>query len=71
MDAMSLKQDMKALIEFGIERGWKVLRTKGGHYKWMHENGAMFYSAGTPSDHRAIQNTRARIRRGEAGRKMA
>lgn len=68
---MSLKQDMQDLIAEAKRQGWRVIMTNNGHYKWLHENGAMFFSAGTPSDYRAIMNTRARIRRGEAGRRMA
>lgn len=44
--------------------GWDVSRTRSGHKRAIHPNAAsvLFYG-GTPSDRRAIKNTRAQARR--------
>ncbi|GAN86359.1 hypothetical protein Gain_0027_034 [Komagataeibacter intermedius TF2] len=44
-------------------RGWSVSVTRGGHLKWTHSNGAIYFSAGTPGDRRAVKNARAAMRR--------
>ena len=46
------------------EAGWLVKPTKSGHFMLSHPDGAFMISwAGTPSDHRAVLNTEARMRR--------
>ncbi len=46
------------------EPGWKFVgQTRGGHLKFRHENGAIVYTSGTPSDRRSILNLRADMRR--------
>lgn len=44
-------------------RGWSVSVSRGGHLKWTHSNGAIYFSAGTPGDRRADKNARAAMRR--------
>lgn len=44
-------------------RGWSVSVSRGGHLKWKHDNGAVYFSAATPGDWRADQNARSAMRR--------
>lgn len=44
--------------------GWTIRRTGGGHLRWTGPNGeGPVFTASTPSDHRAIQNIKATLRR--------
>lgn len=54
---MSKQKDLKQILTDATERGWYAVKT----------NGAFFFSASTPSDHRAIKNIESRIRRIEQG----
>ncbi|GBR27010.1 hypothetical protein AA11826_0006 [Komagataeibacter oboediens DSM 11826] len=44
-------------------RGWSVSVSRGGHLRWGHTSGAIYFSAGTPGDCRAHRNARAAMRR--------
>lgn len=44
-------------------RGWTVSHSRGGHLRWRHRSGALAFTAGTPSDVRAVRNAKAVMRR--------
>ena len=44
-------------------RGWKVKKTRGGHFKLTSPGGAVVFAAHSASDWRAIKNTKARLER--------
>lgn len=46
--------------------GWSIEETKRSHIQLKGPNGALIHTGGTPSDHRAVRNLRAQIRRAEA-----
>jgi hypothetical protein len=61
---MASKKDLAVLIKIAIEAGWRVERTKSGHYKWLSPNSIdFFYSSSTPSDNRALENLKQDLRR--------
>lgn len=66
---MSLRKDMMALVDDCLKKGWRVTQTAKGHYKFLAPSGGgVFFCAGTPSDYRAIANTKARIKQAEQRR---
>jgi hypothetical protein len=60
-----MKRAIAELIACAKSYGWIVKRTAGGHLRMTHPNGALIYSASTPSDWRATRNAVARLRRAE------
>lgn len=60
-----MKRDLAKLVETARNRGWSVTRSPGGHLRLTHPNGALVYTASTPSDGRAIRNIGADIARAE------
>ncbi|TXH52577.1 MAG: hypothetical protein E6Q97_15650 [Desulfurellales bacterium] len=62
MSASGLRKQLFQMIE--AEPGWKFIGpTKSGHLKFQHENGAIAYTSGSPSDRRSILNLRSDMRR--------
>lgn len=56
--------DWEQLKKLAERQGWQVERTKRGHYKWFApDNHTIIVSGSTISDHRAIKNQKARMRR--------
>ena len=60
---MASKQDMKALREALAKQGFVIEHARNGHYKVTSPTGAKMQMAATPSDHRGLLNTIARLRR--------
>lgn len=60
---MSRIKEVKQLIDQAECQGWNVVPTKKGHYKWLSPLGAFFFSASTPSDHRALLNIKRDLKR--------
>ena len=60
---MSRFSDVKQLINQAECQGWVVEPTKKGHYKWLSPLGSFFFSASTPSDHRALLNIKRDLKR--------
>ena len=56
---------LRALIEFALGEGWKVVRTRGGHLLFTKPDCAPIYTSSTASDHRASRNARAQLRRAD------
>lgn len=61
--SLNLPRDWQSLVEAAQGAGWSVAKTRGNHVKWVSPTGAVVFSASTPSDHRAIYNIRAQLRR--------
>ena len=62
MSASGLRKQLFQMVE--DEPGWSYAgHTKAGHLKFQHENGAIAYASGSPSDRRSILNLRADLRR--------
>ena len=59
------RERLRALIEFALGEGWRVVRTSGGHLKFTKPGSASIYTSSTASDHRAALNARAQIHRAE------
>lgn len=55
-------KDFRALAREAIAQGWEVLAS-GRHLKWVSPDGKPIFSARTPSDHRAVRNHLALMRR--------
>ena len=60
---MASRRDIEQLIKEAVCQGWEVTPTKKSHYKWLSPLGAFFFSASTPSDHRAINNIKRDLKR--------
>ena len=56
---------LRALIDFALGEGWRVVRTPGGHLKFTKPGCASIYTSSTASDHRAGLNARAQLRRAD------
>lgn len=56
---------LRALIDFALGEGWRVVRTPGGHLKFSKPGCAPIYTSSTASDHRAGLNARAQLRRAD------
>lgn len=59
---MGTSKELSVLIKQAREQGWKVASTNGGHYKWLSPLGGFFFTAATPSDHRALKNIKRDLR---------
>lgn len=59
---MSSNKDFQKLIKEAENQGWEVSRTGGGHLRWMSPEGKVVFSAFSPSDKRALQNTKKELR---------
>src|SRR3546814_1787229 len=57
------RERLRALIEFALGEGWRVVRTSGGHLKFTKPGCASIYTSSTASDHRADRTHRAQLRR--------
>lgn len=57
--------DLNKVIEAAKRQGWRVDRTKKQHWRFLSpdRNQPPIIFSGTPSDHRAIKNLVARLRR--------
>ena len=67
--ARNLHRDFRGLAELAQEQGWTLFKTNGNHIKWQPPKGHFVVSATTPSDWRALQNTKSNLRK--AGLKMS
>lgn len=61
-----MRREIKDLIRAAEARGWASERTNGGHVK-LSLRKHIYFIAATPSDHRAIKNAAAALRRMERG----
>lgn len=60
----SAKKDFKKVLDQATKQGWRVEQTKGGHWRLYAPDGEhIVHAASTPSDHRALANTIAQMRR--------
>ena len=53
----------RTLARAAREARWKITRHGSGHLRWQSPAGVVVTTAATPSDHRAVLNDRARLRR--------
>lgn len=64
MLSMSKKREVKELVRELEDKGWRVIIAQNNHHKAFHPDGEhMIVFANTPSDHRAIKNIRAMVKR--------
>jgi len=56
---------LRALIEFALGEGWKVVRTRGGPLLLTKQGCAPLYTSSTAIDQRAEGNARAQLRRAD------
>src|SRR3546814_4802505 len=59
------RERLRALIEFALSEGWRVVRTSGGHLKFTKPGCASTYTSSTASDHPAARSARAQPRRAD------
>ena len=60
-------RDLRRIVRDAEARGWTCDLTRKGHLKLRHPSGAIVIAAWSPSDHRALKNLEARLRRVERG----
>lgn len=59
-----MQKELRQLLREARRQGWRVERTKKGHYKlWPPDGGPPEILPGTPSDWRSLKNAIARLRR--------
>ena len=54
-------KELREVLKAAEERGWEHHKTNGGHIRLLHPDGGLVFCSETPSDHRALANTKARI----------
>jgi predicted RNA binding protein YcfA (HicA-like mRNA interferase family) len=63
-----MRHDLRQLLRAAEARGWRVeLTRRGGHVRLTHPDGTIVVTGSTPSDHRALANLKAQMRRAERG----
>jgi predicted RNA binding protein YcfA (HicA-like mRNA interferase family) len=61
---VSFQQEMKEIIKEAVAAGWTVAHTRSSHLMLTHPSvGKPQFLSGTPSDWRAIANSRAQLAR--------
>jgi hypothetical protein len=50
------RKRLKPLIDLAVREGWEVVRTPGGHLKFIKQGFPTIYTGVTASDHRAGRN---------------
>lgn len=58
-----MKKDLKEIVKVARKQGWEVTHTRNQHLRFRSPDGALVFSPSTPSDHRAIKNKIADLRR--------
>ncbi|MGB0817833.1 MAG: hypothetical protein ACPGQQ_02915 [Candidatus Puniceispirillaceae bacterium] len=64
------RKDVKKLVKDLRKRGWTVTQGRG-HYKAEHPKGGFIFMSLTPSDHHAVANMQADVRRLERQHRKA
>ena len=59
------RKRLKPLISFALREGWEVVRTPGGHLKFIKHGLPPICTSVTASDRRASQNAIAQTRRAD------
>lgn len=54
---------MRTLRKRALAQGWRIEPTRNGHERWLSPSGGTAVISGTPSDHRALLNARADLKR--------
>lgn len=58
-----MTREVRELAAAAERRGWRVIRLRSGHVQFCPPTGPLIVASGTASDHRAIRNLRAHLRR--------
>lgn len=61
-----MSSDLRILVRRLRRQGWTAEITKGGHRRFTSPEGEVVFGPFSPSDHRAIRNMVARLRRAGA-----
>ena len=56
-------KEIRVLARTAIAQGWRVMPTRGGHWRWLAPTGEQIISSASASDHRAVANLLSRLRR--------
>lgn len=59
------RKQFTPLISYAEDNGWGVERTNGGHLRFSKENRKPVFTSFTPSDHNAIPNALADLKRAD------
>lgn len=60
----SAKKELKEIVKAAEKQGWRVKTLKSGHLMFFAPDGVnKTTTGGTPSDHRAVNNLLAELRR--------
>ena len=59
------RERLRALIEFALGEGWRVVRTSGGPLKVTKTGGAPNHTSSTASDNRADRDSSDQLRRAD------
>jgi predicted RNA binding protein YcfA (HicA-like mRNA interferase family) len=58
------RKDIEQVVRAAWRQGWRVEKTKGGHWKLYSPNGLdIVIASGTPRSHRSVEETIAELRR--------
>ncbi len=60
---MSARKDIEAVIDAARRQGWRVEKTRGGHWRLYSPDGrGIVHASGTPGSARAVQKTVSKLR---------
>jgi len=61
---MGSEKDFKKVVKAAEEQGWTAKKTKKGHWQLYAPDGKnIVHAAGTPSDHRSLENVLSQMRK--------
>jgi hypothetical protein len=61
--SLGVPKDWIPMVEAAVRAGWILTKTGGDHVRWQAPSGKIIFSASSPSDKRAMYNTRSMLRR--------
>lgn len=60
-------RQMNEVIREAVAQGWRFGKARNNHVKMMTPDGRVVFGPSTPSDHRAILNFKAKLKRTWSG----
>jgi hypothetical protein len=60
-----MRHDLEQMLRQARSCGWQVTQPRRGHWRRLHPGGGIVVASSSPSDHRALANLKAQLRRAE------
>jgi len=59
----SNNKELKKIIKYAEKQGWRVLRTKSGHFKWYSPDGESIVTSPSTGSHKSWKNFMALLKK--------